>query len=172
MGCYVGLGLHVYILGAVEAGRTTGTNTVCAEGLDSLLLERFICDEVVVVVRGEVCDGAAVGQLRFGAGRAGTVSVQPRSSLERLFYPTITGLFSLSSSSWAVGVATRGSGVQSSTNSSISYSPSALNLAIQGAPHTASVSCTFFCVLYFGASRYLTAKRNRNSSIALRTGSF
>jgi hypothetical protein len=81
MGCYVGLGLHVYILGAVEAGRTTGTNAVCAEGLDSLLLERFVRNEVVVVVRGEIRDGAAVGQLRFGPGRTVTVLVQLLSSL-------------------------------------------------------------------------------------------
>lgn len=38
--------------------------------------------------------------------------------------------------------------------------------------HTASVSWTFFWVLYLGASKYLTAKRNKKSSIALRTGSF
>jgi hypothetical protein len=75
MCCYVGLRLHVYILCAIETGRTTGTNTVCSESLDGLLLECLVCDEVVKVVGCEVRDSAAVGELRFGSCRAAPVSV-------------------------------------------------------------------------------------------------
>jgi hypothetical protein len=49
-------------------------------------------------------------------------------------YPTMTGLFSLSSSSKDVGGATRGSGVQSSTSSSISYSTMSTCAVSHGPP--------------------------------------
>jgi hypothetical protein len=57
----------VHILGAVEAGGTTGPDAVGAEGLDGFLLERVIGEEVVEVVGREVRYGAAVGELGFGA---------------------------------------------------------------------------------------------------------
>lgn len=63
----ISLGLHVYILGAVEAGGTTGADAVCAEGLYGFLLERFRGEEVVEVVGSEVRNGAAVGELGFGS---------------------------------------------------------------------------------------------------------
>jgi hypothetical protein len=66
----VGLGLNVDILCAIETRRAAGTDAVCAERLDSLLLERLVAIEVVEVVRGEVRDGAAVGELGFGSGWA------------------------------------------------------------------------------------------------------
>jgi hypothetical protein len=119
------LGLHVHVLRAVEAGRAAGADAIGAQRLDGLLLERLVADEVVVVVRREVRDGAPVGELRLGA--CGSAPASVRASLQlrmarRLAYPTMTGRFSLSSSSWAVGGATSGSGVHSSTSSSISYS--------------------------------------------------
>jgi hypothetical protein len=57
----------VYILCAVESGRTTGANAIGAKGLDSLLFQRLVCDEVVEVEGGEVRDGAAIGELRLGS---------------------------------------------------------------------------------------------------------
>lgn len=130
-GSNVGLGADVDILGAIELGRTAGADAVGAQGLDGLLLDLFVGVEVVEVVRGEVGDGTAVGELRLGAG--GTVGV----GLARVkkqgacayacacalceSYPTMTGILSLSASSKAVLSPTRGSGAQSSINSSISY---------------------------------------------------
>ena len=52
--------LHVYILRAVEAGRTARADAVGAEGLDGFLFKRLVGDEVVEVEGGEVRDGAAV----------------------------------------------------------------------------------------------------------------
>lgn len=66
MCCDVRLGLHVYVLRAVEAGRATRADPICAEGLDGLLFECLVCDEVVVVVGCEIRDGAAVGEFRLG----------------------------------------------------------------------------------------------------------
>ena len=66
--------LHVYVLRAIEAGRAARADAVGAERLDSFLLERLVCDEVVEVQRGEVGDGAAVGELRLGAGRSAPMS--------------------------------------------------------------------------------------------------
>ena len=54
------LDLHMYILSAVEAWWTTGSNAVGAQGLNSSFFELFVRDEVIVVVRGEVRHGAAV----------------------------------------------------------------------------------------------------------------
>jgi hypothetical protein len=62
----------------------------------------------------------------FDLGPVGLRRVSTASqAMQRPSHPTMTGLFSLSCSSKAVGGATSGSGVQSSTNSSISYSASA-----------------------------------------------
>lgn len=58
------------VLGTVEAGRTAGTDTVGAEGGYGFFFEGFVGDEVVVVVGGEVCDCAAVGETGFGSGGA------------------------------------------------------------------------------------------------------
>ena len=66
------LRLHVYVLRAVEARRTTRADAICAERLDGLLLESLVCDEVVEVVGREVRDGAAVGEFRLGTRRATT----------------------------------------------------------------------------------------------------
>lgn len=177
MRSHVGFRLHVHVLGAVEAWGTARADAVGAQRLDGFLLEEVVGEEVVEVVRGEVHDGAAVGELGLGTrwSAQGELALQSCSSLA-VSYPTIMGRFSLSSSSSAVIGATSGSGVQSSTSSSISYClvslPAPPHAGTPGLQHTASVSWTFFWVLYLGASKYRTAKRNRNNSTALRTGSF
>lgn len=56
--------LHVYILGAVEARGSTWPHAVSAQRLNRAFFEHLIGDEVVEVVRGEVGDGAAIGQFR------------------------------------------------------------------------------------------------------------
>jgi len=71
--------LHVYVLRAIEAGRAARADAVGAERLDSFLLERLVCDEVVEVQRGEIGDGAAVGELRLGAGRSAPMSASLRA---------------------------------------------------------------------------------------------
>lgn len=67
VGGHVGLGLHVHVLGAVEAGGAAGADAVGAEGGDGAVLDCVGGDEVVEVVGGEICDGAAVGQAGFGS---------------------------------------------------------------------------------------------------------
>ena len=61
----VGLGLHVYILRAVELRGSTGSDTVRAEGLDRFLFDLLVADEVVKVVGGEVRYGSAVREFYF-----------------------------------------------------------------------------------------------------------
>jgi hypothetical protein len=70
---YVRLRLHVYILGAVEAGRAAWADAVSAQSLDGFLLESLICDKVVVVVGGEIHDRTAIGELRLGSGWSTTL---------------------------------------------------------------------------------------------------
>jgi len=53
----------VYILCAVESGRTAGADAVGAESLDGFLFESLVRDEVVEIEGGEVRDGAAVREL-------------------------------------------------------------------------------------------------------------
>jgi hypothetical protein len=60
----------VNVLRTVEAGGTTRPYAVGAEGLDGLLFESLVCDEVIEVVGREVRDGAAIGELDFGSGRS------------------------------------------------------------------------------------------------------
>lgn len=55
------------ILATVEATRTTGTDTICAQCLDCLFLQRLVGVEVVEIERSEVHDGASIGKLRLGA---------------------------------------------------------------------------------------------------------
>ena len=64
--------LHVYVLSAVEAGGAAWSDAIGSESLDRALFERFVGDEVVEVVGGEVGDGAAVGE--FGARPCGSVA--------------------------------------------------------------------------------------------------
>jgi len=71
----VGFGLHVNILCAVETRGTTRADTVCAQGLNGLVFENIVGEEVVEVVRGKVRDGAAIGELRLGAGRSARCSL-------------------------------------------------------------------------------------------------
>lgn len=141
----VGFGLHVNVLCAVETRGATGADTVGAQGLNGLVFEDIVGEEVVEVVRGKVRDGAAIGELRLGARRSAQCSLALGSEHwgGHLLYPTMMGRFSLSNSSRAVVGATSGSGVQSSTNSSISYflvSPPCRSVCLQGAKHTSSVS--------------------------------
>jgi len=53
----------VNILCAIETRRATGPDTVCAQGLNGLVFEDIVGEEVVEVVRGKVCDSAAIGEL-------------------------------------------------------------------------------------------------------------
>ncbi len=132
MGRNRGLGFHVYILSAVEARRTARPDAVGAQRLDGLLFQRLIRHQVVKVVGCEVRDRAPGGELRFGSGgsgntiqsagnvaRGGSSPPPPPPHLQK-FHPTITGRFSFSAASAAVWGGTKGSGVQSSTSSSIS----------------------------------------------------
>lgn len=63
MGRDVRFGSNMNVLGTVEAWRPAGTYAVRAEGLDGFLFQSLIGDEIVEVVGGKVCDGAAVGEL-------------------------------------------------------------------------------------------------------------
>jgi len=65
----------VNILCAVETRGATGADTVCAQGLNGLVFEDIVGEEVVEVVRGKVRDGAAIGELRLGAGRSAWCSL-------------------------------------------------------------------------------------------------
>ena len=124
----VRLRLLVHVLGAVETWRAAGADAICAEGLDSLFFEDLGGEEVVEVVGCQVRHGAAVGELRFGSRRSAKQSIsKPKAKRSQTYsYPTITGRFSLSCSSNGVVGATSGSGVHSSTSSSISYFLSAM----------------------------------------------
>ena len=68
----VRFGLHMHVLSAVEAGRTARTNAVGPQRLNGFFFEGFVADEVVEVVGREICDGAAVGELHFGARGSST----------------------------------------------------------------------------------------------------
>jgi hypothetical protein len=61
----------VHVLGAIESRRSTGADAICSEGLDGLLFERLVGDEVVEVVGREVCDDLAAGRGRDSRFRAG-----------------------------------------------------------------------------------------------------
>lgn len=63
------LGFHMHILSAVKSSRATRTDTVVAEGLDGLLLERLVRIEVVKVKRPQVHNRATIRQLRLGTNR-------------------------------------------------------------------------------------------------------
>lgn len=67
MGGYIGFGLDVHILGAVETGGGARAYAVGAEYLDGFFFERFVSDEIVKIVGGEVRDRAAVREFGFGA---------------------------------------------------------------------------------------------------------
>lgn len=169
------LRLHVYILCAVKSGRTAGANAVGTEGLNGFLFESLIRDEIVEVERGEVRDGAAVGELRLGSCRSAPMSALQCASSLRTNSPhndrplLVVALFGKSRCGdkrlWCP-ILHKFVYLLFSSQQTCSRSP------VPRALHTASVRCTFFCVLYLGASRYLTANRNRNSSTALLTGSF
>jgi hypothetical protein len=167
--------LHVYILCAVESRRTAGADAVGAEGLNGFLFESLVRNEVVEIERGEVCDGAAVGELRLGSCRSAPVSALRRTSSLRTNSPyndwplLVIELFGRSrrSDKWLWCPI-----LHKFVYLLFSSQQTCPRLAVSRALHTASVRCTFFCVLYLGASRYLTAKRNRKSSTALLTGSF
>lgn len=131
----VRLRFHVYVLCSIEAWRSTGTDAVCPECLDSLFLERLVCDEVIEVVGCEICDCSPVRELGFRPCRSTTISIPFSSWVANLTYPIMTGLFSFSSSSNTVGAATSGSGVQSSINSSISCTPISILLRPFPCPH-------------------------------------
>lgn len=70
MGRDVRFGLDMYVLSTIETRGPARAHTVRAEGLNGFLLESVIGDEIVEVVGGEVCDGAAVGELASRARRA------------------------------------------------------------------------------------------------------
>jgi hypothetical protein len=61
VGGNVRFGLDVDVLCAVEVGWAAGTDAVGTEGADGSFFEGFVGGEVVEVVRGEVCDDAAIG---------------------------------------------------------------------------------------------------------------
>jgi len=147
----VRLGLHVHILRAVELRGSAGPDAIGAQGLDRLLFDLLVGHEVVVVVGCEIRDGAAVGELGFRP-RASTCC-QPmyhtHTDTLKVTYPTITGSFSITVSSKFVNGATSGSGVHSSTKSSISYFPSATSLPSPPPlklPLTSSDNVTKFCL--------------------------
>lgn len=68
----------MHVLRAVEARGTTGSNAIGAEGRDGAFFEVFVGDEVVVVVGGEVGNGAAVGEAGFRAGGSGRMNISGR----------------------------------------------------------------------------------------------
>ena len=76
----IGLGLHVHVLRAIEAGGSARAHAVGAQCLDGFLLEGLVGDEVVEIVRGEVGNGAAVGEFGFRASGA-------EEGLERAVFP-------------------------------------------------------------------------------------
>lgn len=78
----VSLSLDMHVLCAIEAWGTTGPYTIGAESLDGFFFEGLVGDEVVEIVGGEICDGAAVGELAFGARctAEGSLSVELRNS--------------------------------------------------------------------------------------------
>ena len=59
------------ILSPVEARWSTWTDAIVSQDLDSLFFDGLICDKVVEVVGGEICDDATVGEFGFGSGWAG-----------------------------------------------------------------------------------------------------
>jgi hypothetical protein len=138
MGSDVGLGLDVHVLVAVEARGSAGTDAVGAQCGNGLLFQNFVGGEIIEIIRGQVGYGAAVGELGFGTCWTAQVLIlaRPRSIFIACgrfgcSYPTMTGLFSASASSNCEGAATSGSGVQSSTNSSISSSLSPIFLVCE-----------------------------------------
>lgn len=64
----VGFGFHVHVLRAVEAGRGAGPDAVGFEGCDGLFFQVRLVGQVVEVERGEIGDGAAVGEFGFRGG--------------------------------------------------------------------------------------------------------
>ena len=118
----ISLCFHMYILSAVELRWTARSNTICSEGLNGFLLQLLVAIKIEEVVGSKVRNGSACGELRFGSSRTTAVS-KPcvEKKVQRYSHPTITGCFSLSSSSNGVCRTTSGSGVHSSTRSSISY---------------------------------------------------
>ena len=67
MGGYVGFGLHVDILSPVKVGWATWADTIISQDLNSLFFDGLICDKVVEVVGGKICDDAAIGEFGFGS---------------------------------------------------------------------------------------------------------
>jgi hypothetical protein len=59
------------ILSSVEAGWATWADTIVSQDLDSLFFDGFICNKVIEVVGGKICDDATVGEFGFGSGWAG-----------------------------------------------------------------------------------------------------
>lgn len=123
--CNVRLRLHMDILRAVELRRATRSNAIRPERLNSLLLDLVIANKVVEIIGREIRHHLAVRELDFRARRSAmafnqqTITTQGRRSTN----PTMTGVFSFSASSNGVRGATSGSGVHSSTKSSISCQP-------------------------------------------------
>ncbi len=121
-GSNVCLRLHMNILGAVELRRATRSNSISPESLDRLFFDLLVANEVVEIVGSEIRHGPAVRELDFRASRSAIAINQHTitSPGQESTNPTITGVFSFSCSSNAVCGATSGSGVHSSTKSSIS----------------------------------------------------
>jgi hypothetical protein len=69
----IGFRFHVDVLCPVKLRRTTGSNAICAECLDSLFLDLIIADKVIEVVGCEIGHCSTVGELDPGAGRAARV---------------------------------------------------------------------------------------------------
>lgn len=167
--------LHVYILCAVEPGRTAGADAIGAEGLNGFLFESLVRDEVVEIERGEVRNGAAVGELRLGSCRPAPVSALQCASSLRTNLPHNDGpllIVELFRRGRCGDKRLWGPILDKFIYLLFSSQQTCPRSPVSRALRTASVRCTFFCVLYLGASRYRTAKRNRNSSTALLTGSF
>lgn len=66
-----GLGFHMYILRAIEAGRTARADAVGPQCLDRLLLEDVVGHQIVKVVGRQVRHGSPGGELRLRSGRSG-----------------------------------------------------------------------------------------------------
>ena len=62
MCCYIGFGLDVNVLSAIEIWRTAGTHTVGAKHFNSLLFQRFVGSEIVEIIGGKISDRTAVGK--------------------------------------------------------------------------------------------------------------
>lgn len=65
----VSFSTHMHILGSVESGRSTRTDSISSNGLNGFLLQSVIRNEVVEVIRRKVRNSSSVHELRFWAGR-------------------------------------------------------------------------------------------------------